>query len=285
MPFPPRMWFSPFSGKKLKPYPPAGLIVKFSWVTVGMGMWMCEWTEGRSAMKTDVLMRLLGSRTQRIVVLWCRLEHLLRLHELLLLRMNILLRYENRNLCERIRVNRYVLGYWWMLWEWAKCSNRRYCWSCTVLKLIADHMIGESVCLDLGTPFTGVFCLFDTVRYLYHKGSIVEMRIVSADLSHSFIGRLFDFLLMTVFDILVQGTAALADLAKVLVTRNVLGTDIAEDMLVGSHVIAQPKNLPLHILAVRARHLVATIFFHKRVLAAIALPNQCCGHGLFHDVS
>jgi hypothetical protein len=269
------MWFRPFSGKKLKPYPPAGLIVKVRWVTVVMGMRMCEWMEGRSAMETNVLMRLLGSRTQRIVVLWCRLEHLLKLHKLLLLRTNILLRYENRKWCERVRVNRYVLGYWWMPWEWAKCSSRRYCWSCTVLKLIAHHVIGESVCLDLGTSFTGVFCLFDTVRDLYHKGGIVEMRIVSADLSHSFIGRLLDFLLMTVFDIFVQGTAALADLAKVLVISNVLGTDIAEDMLVGSHAIAPPKNLPLRVLAVRARHLVATILFHKRVLAAIALPNQC----------
>jgi riboflavin transporter FmnP len=111
------------------------------------------------------------------------------------------------------------------------------------------------------------------------------MRIISADLRHSFVGSLLNFLLMTVFNILVQGTAALANFAKVLVISNILGTDIAEDMLVGSNAIAPPKDLPLYVLAVRASHLVASILFHKRVLAAIALPNQCCGHSLFHDVS
>lgn len=58
------------------------------------------------------------------------------------------------------------------------------------------------------------------------------MWIISADLGHSFISRLLDFLLMTVFDILVQGTTALANFAEVLVVSDVLGTDVARDMSV-----------------------------------------------------
>jgi hypothetical protein len=207
------------------------------------------------------------------------------LNELLLLRLNMLLRYENRKWCERVGVSRYVLGYWWMPWECANCSDQRCYWSDTVLQLIADHVIAKSVCMNLGTSSTGIFCLFDTVRYLYHKGGIVEMRVVSADLSHSFVSRLLDFLLMTIFDILVQGTAALTDLAKVLVSGDVLGTNIAANRLAESRAIVPLKGLPLHVLAVRTCHFVATMIFHKRVLAAVALPNQCCRHRLFHNVS
>jgi hypothetical protein len=190
----------------------------------------------------------------------------------------------NRDRCGSIRVAKYILSELCIDLGHPPRSLDNGWWH-TMLELIINHMVWKCVSLGLSSTFTSVFCLFDLIGYFDHKISIREMGIISPYFGHRFIGGLFHLLLMAVLHILVKRTTAACRLAKVIVVGDVLRADVARRRVSGRTYQSIKHSLPLHIPTVRARHLVASVFFDEGMLAIIALPDQRSGHSLFDDMA
>jgi hypothetical protein len=108
---------------------------------------ICKGAEGVYMMYTDVLLRLLESRTHGVVGLLRQLKHWLN---------------EKRDWSDGVWVQRYVLSYRWV--DLSRqietgTSKRLH----PVSKLILNHMIRESVGSSYGLSLASVFCLFHPI--------------------------------------------------------------------------------------------------------------------------
>jgi hypothetical protein len=96
---------------------------------------------------TDVLLRLLKSRTRGVVWLWRQLEHWLN---------------KKRSWNDGVGVQRYILSYRWVNLIRQLNDRNSQRWH-PVSELILNHMIWESVSSSYGLSLASVLCLFHPV--------------------------------------------------------------------------------------------------------------------------